>query len=398
MIDGLDDRVTAKPLPFLRRLGGSDESLMQVWRQVSKQIPWVFLIIVALPTVVTAIYMFLIAAPLYVSESNFVVRTHSQGGPSAFGAVLASVGVNLGASASDAYEINEYMMSRSAVQDLASHQDLRNVLNRPESDFIARYPRFYENDSFENLFKSYPRFVSVSYDSTTGISTLSVSAFRADDAYKIADALLAGAEKLLNQLNERAADDGIEQAWVQVQTAQKRAVAVELALTNFRTREKLIDPTQASAAGTSIVNELNTQLATMQAQRNSLAALAPQSPALPDLDQRIQSLQAEQQLQRAKIAGESNSLAPLIGEYERLLLDRDYAARSLETADSVLEQAQIDARKKQTYLERVAGPNIPDQAEMPRRTRSVLIVFISALVTYTIIMLVIAGLREHRQL
>src|SRR6202000_2932724 len=110
----------------------------------------------------------------------------------------------------------------------------------------------------------------------------------------------------INQLNQRATDDAVEQTWIQVASAQKRAIAAELALTNFRTHKQLIDPNLSSVAGTAIVNELNTQLATMQAQYDSLVRLAPQSPALPDLEQRIRSLQAEQDRQRAKVGGARN--------------------------------------------------------------------------------------------
>ena len=38
-----------------------------------------------------------------------------------------------------------------------------------------------------------------------------------------------------------------------------------------------------------------------------------------------------------------------------------------------------------------------DRAERPQRAYSVLIVFVSALIAYATIMLVMAGLREHRQ-
>jgi capsular polysaccharide transport system permease protein len=138
-------------------------------------------------------------------------------------------------------------------------------------------------------------------------------------------------------------------------------------------------------------------LITLQAQRDSLAALAPQSPELVALGEKIRALQAQRSQENIRVAGESDSLAPKIGEYERLSLDRDYAARSLANADSALEQARIDARKKQVYLERIVEPDYPDQAELPQRFMTVGLVFITALVAYAIIMLVGAGLREHRQ-
>jgi capsular polysaccharide transport system permease protein len=384
-------------VPFLERKAFKEEVLTSSVRAAAQRAPWGFLIIVILPTLLAALYMFLIASPIYVSETRFVVRSPSQGGPSAFGSALGSVGVDLGAGVTSAYEVDDYMMSRDAVANLVVYDNLRDFLDRPEADFVARFPRPFESGSFENLYKAYPRFASVGYDSTSGINTLKVEAFRPGDAQAVAKALLAAGEKLVNQLNRRAMSDVVEQAQMQVTEAQQRAEQAEIALTAFRTREKLIDPTRTSAANSDIVSQLDAQLITLQAQRDSLAALAPQSPELVALGEKIRALQAQRSQENIRVAGESDSLAPKIGEYERLSLDRDYAARSLANADSALEQARIDARKKQVYLERIVEPDYPDQAELPQRFMTVGLVFITALVAYAIIMLVGAGLREHRQ-
>ena len=384
--------------PFLRRITSAEVDPASLWRTVAEKVPLVFVVMVVVPTVITAFYLYLIAAPIYVSETHFVVRSRAQGGASTLGIVMASMGLDLSAGETDAYEVDEYIMSRDAVADLVAHHNLRAILDRPESDFISRFPRFYQRDSFENLFKSYPRFVDVGYDSTTGINTLKVEVFRPEDARYVADALLTGAENLVNELNRRAETDVVEQAKRQVAEAQARAVQAELALTQFRTREKLIDPTRASAAGTEIVTQLDAQIIALQAQRASLTALAPQSPTLPDIDEKIRALQDQRALENTRVVGESDSLAPKIGEYERLVLERDFAGKELATADEALALAQIDVRKKQVYLERVVEPDEPDQAELPDRGKILGVVFASALIAYAITMLVVAGLREHKQI
>lgn len=385
-------------VPLSHEVSGADRTASDFWRAAWQRMPRVFMCMVIVPTVLAAIYMFLIAAPIYVSETHFVVRSRSEQGPSPFGVVLASVGVDLSAGATDAYEVDEYMMSRDAVSDLVLNHELRAILARPEADLLTRFPRFFERDNFENLYTSYKRFVTVSYDSSTGLNTLRVEAFRPGDAHDIATALLADGEQLVNQLNRRAVNDVVEQAHIQVAEAQERALRAEVALTDFRSREKLIDPTRTSAAGSEIVSQLDAAVIALQAERNSIAAMAPQSPELPALDQKILAFEEQRDEERMRVAGESNSLAPEIGEYERLMLDRDYAAKSLAAAFASLEQAQIDARKKEVYLERVVEPDFPDKAELPERLGTVALVFASAFIAYATIMLVVAGLREHRQI
>jgi capsular polysaccharide transport system permease protein len=357
-----------------------------------------FAVMVVLPSALAALYYLLIAAPLYVSEASFVVRARSQpAGPAALGLALQSFGVDVGSGATDAFEVHDYMLSRDAVSDLQKRLDLRALFARPEADFLERFPRPFESTTFEGLFKGYKRFVTVGYNPTTGVSTLRVEAFRPQDANVVATALLDGGEALVNRLNVRAAGDAVAEAQREVLEAQTRSIEAEKALTAFRNREKLIDPSRSSAAGLDLVAGLETQLATLRAERASQAALTPQGAQLPILDKRIAAFEAQIADERARVAGQADSLAPKIGEYERLTLERDFADKALASADAELEGARVDARRKQLYLERVVYPNTPDKALAPQRLRSIVLVVVSSLIAWAALVLVLAGLREHRQ-
>jgi capsular polysaccharide transport system permease protein len=364
------------------------------------RIPWLFVIIVAVPTVIAAIYYLLIASPMYVSEARFVVHERSEGAP-ALGSVLQSVGqsfgVSFGESATEAFEVQDYMKSRDAVADLSRTDRLRALVARPEGDFWARFPKPFENPSLENLHRAYQRFVTVGYDSQTGISTLRVTAFRPTDAQNLANALLADGEALVNRLNERAMADAVSQAQRQVIEAERLSVDRQTILTNFRNRERMIDPERSAAEDLGLVGKLEAELATMRADRAGLAASAPESPQLPILDRRIAAFAVQLEGERSRIAGQSDSLAPTVGEYEELTLQRDMAVKTLEVAVASLESARIDARRKQLYLEPVVSPNLPDKATRPRRLLNVLTVLLTTFVAYAILSLIIAGLREHRQ-
>lgn len=363
----------------------------------SKRVPWLFVVVVAIPTLAAALYYLFIAAPLYVSEARFVVRSKEQSQPAALGSLLSSVGVSVSDSQTDAFEVHEYMVSRDAVAALSRTHGLRALLARPEADFLMRFPRPFERDSFENLFENYQRFVVVGYDSQTGISTLRVEAFRPGDAQTLANALLDGGEVLINRLNDRSMADAVAQAERQVFEAEARVVSAESSLTAFRNRERLIDPDRSSLAGLDLLGKLEAQLATMRAERAGLAASAPESPQLPVLDRRITAFSVQLEAERSRTAGENDSLAPKVGDYERLTLERDLGVKTLEIAVANLEQSRVEARRKQLYLERVVSPDRPDKAEQPKRWRTLLTVLIASLVAYGTLSLIIAGLREHRQ-
>jgi capsular polysaccharide transport system permease protein len=359
--------------------------------------PWLFIVVVAMPTFLAAVYYLLIAAPIYVSEAQFVVRSPSHPAPLALGSVLQTVGLGGGAAETDAYEVHEYMLSRDAVRDLARYHHLRALLDRPEADFLARFPRPFEHPSFENLFFNYKRFVTVGYDGNTGISTLRVEGFRPQDAHEIAEALLEAGEGVVNRLNDRAVDDAVAQARRQVTEAETQSLKAQAALTAFRNRERMIDPDKSSVADLELMGKLESELANMRAERAGLAASAPNSPQLPSLDKRIAAFQAQVDAERLHSAGADSSLAPKIGEYEQLALERDLSVKTLGVAIASLETARIEARRKQLYLERVVTPNVPDKAERPLRWLAVLMVAVSSLALYAMIALVGAGLREHQQ-
>ncbi len=354
-----------------------------------------FMAMVVLPVTLAAIYNLLIASPIYVSEAKFIVRAPNEPQPGALSTVLQGAGIAAGTT--DAYAVHDYMTSRDAVADLDRRRPLRTIFGRQGSDFLQRFPRPFERDSNEHLYRAYKRFVTVGYDSTTGVSTLRVEAFDAADARAVATALLDGGERVINQLNDQAERDTLDRASREVVQARLRVAEIQKQLTGFRSRERVIDPMRSSSANLDLVTRLSGELATLRAERAGLAAAAPQSPQLPLLDDRIRAYEREIERERVKAAGESNSLAPKISQYERLVLERDFAGETLTASMKALETARIDAARKRLYLQRVVQPNLADTPMEPRRWRSLLIVALTALVAYGALMLIRTGLREYRQ-
>ena len=56
------------------------------------------------------------------------------------------------------------------------------------------------------------RFVEIKVDSESGIATLSVRAFVAEDSHRLASAMMRDAEALVNRLNGRLFDDALRLA------------------------------------------------------------------------------------------------------------------------------------------------------------------------------------------
>lgn len=364
-------------------------------RRWQHRVPWALLAVVVAPTALTAIYYMLIASPQYVSEAHFIVRSAEQKQPSSMGIMLQGVG--LSAAQGDAFAVQEYMTSRDATAELTKTSNLVAALSRSGADILSRFPRPWEKSTNESLHNNFQRFLTVGYDSATGISTVRVSAFSPADAQRLNKALLTGGENLINRLNERSSASAVRDAERNLVDAQEHLAQAQSRVTQFRNREGLLDPQARARENAEVVAGLATRLAELRAEKTQLASSAPQSPRITALDNSISALQAEIARERAAMAGSASSLAPIIGTYEALRLDVELADRGLAAARATLETARQDARRQQLYLEQVVVPNLPDQATEPKRLRAIILALITTLILYGLGWLVVAGVREHKQ-
>ncbi|WP_029414911.1 chain-length determining protein [Brevundimonas bacteroides] len=360
-----------------------------------RRIPVAALIVVVLPTLLATIYFLLIASPRYVSETQFIVRQAGQSTPSTIGVALQGIGI--APTQTDAFAVHEYINSRDALRELSRRYDLPAILGPRGADAFSRWPRPWEDRSNEGLYEGFQRFVTVGYDSTTGISTLRVEAFRARDAQALTEALLTGGEQLVNRMNERSSADAVAQAQQAREEARARLTGAQQQLTAFRNREQILDPQLVARESSQLIGGLQAQVAGLRAERAQVAAEAPNSPQLPTFDARIRAYEAQIAAERANMAGNSESLAPMISVYEDLALARELADRELTQATAAVIAAEQEARRQKLYLDRVVAPSLPDEPAEPKRWLAILTVLASSLLVYGIGWLIWAGVREHRQ-
>lgn len=353
------------------------------------------LFFVVLPTLLAAIYFFVIAADLYASEARFIVRSPARTPATGVSGFLQSSGITR--AQDDVYSVQDFATSRDAIAALSSTTNLREIFGRPEADPIARFPNVYDEDNAEDFFRYYKRRVSVQYDTTTGIVKMEVLAFRPEDAQVVALRLLDAAESLVNRLNERARSNAVKNAEIQLKLSEEAVSEAQTKVLQYRTREMMLDPGKSSDAMFDALSKLQEE---QQATRIRIAELsrgARNSPLLGDLRDRLKELDRQIIQQRERLAGGTSSMAPKISEYEQLTLRLELATKEFGSALASLETARADARRQQIYLDRVVSPNLPDRALYPRRFRAVFIVFVTCFLVYSIGALLIAGVREHAQ-
>ena len=353
-------------------------------------------IVVAAPTLLSAAYYGLWAAPRYVSETQFIVR-----GIAGAGAVpgiegfLQALGVVH--STDDSNAVLDYLVSRDAVAALEAALPLRKMYARDEADAPARFPRPFMSDSFERLYWYYNDRVAVYPDTDTGIITIRVQAFRPDDAQAIARQLLTQAEALVNAMNARLEADTVTSAETAVAEATKVVLATQDEITRFRNREIVVDPSQNAVAQLSTITDLSGEVDEVLAQIAQSKRVSPANPAVSALKAKADAIAAQIAAEEKALAGSREAVADKVSAYERLMLLRTLADTSLQAATLSLHSAREDARRQHVFVEEIVAPNLPDEPTEPQRLRAVGTVFAVSMAALAVLWLVSVGVKEHRK-
>ncbi|MFN4096502.1 MAG: lipopolysaccharide biosynthesis protein [Sphingomonas sp.] len=356
-----------------------------------------FILLVVVPTLVAALYLFLIASAQYRSEAQFVVRgLETQSAPASGVGQLLGISASLSPGQQEAQSIREYLRSHDAVRALRGQGiDLVAIYRRPGTDPLSRLwspaPRA------ETLLDFYRDHVDVIYDPDDNITRLSVRAFDPADAQRIARALLALGEKRVNDYNSRLFDASLRVASGESQRAQEELESIQRLLGGFRERERDIDPAATGAGGNRQIEEHQARLDRASALLADMRSkLSPNSPQVRAMATQVAAAAAALNAARARQTGQPEAVAGRLGEYEELRLQQDFAAKRYEAARTRLEQARTRAANEQLFIVAVVEPNLPEKPALPKPFRTTLLILIGLSVAYGIGWMLIAGVREHQ--
>lgn len=352
-----------------------------------------FLFIFAIPTSVSVVYYGLVASDRYVSESKFIVRGVNGGQIGGLSVLLRTFGISR--SNDDTFAIEEYILSRDALNDLSRFVDVTGAYTRDQADFVTRYGTTFGENTFESLYSYFIDQIRVVRDVETGITTLSVSAYEARDAKDIADGLLKLGEARVNEMNARSRKDALASAIESLQAAEANVLSAQTELTRFRNAEFTVDMKKSVSGNLDVITELHKDLATQQVLLQQLEASSPSNPGIHSQAKRVAAIENQLATEKSKIAGSDDAIATKLGDYEGLLLRKGLADSLYESAVTSLDQARDEARRKQIYLEPIVRPNQPDRPSEPRRLRSIFTVALLTFASYLMIYLLVSGSREH---
>jgi len=349
---------------------------------------------VVIPTFLATLYFGLFASDVYISESQFVVRSPDKPAQTGLGLLLKSSGfANAG---DEIYSAQNYVLSRDALQALNARNDFARAYGNSQVSIFDRYNATGMSGTFEDLYKYYGKKVDVEHDASSSIVTLTVRAYSSRDAHRFNERLLEMAESTVNKLNTRGRQDLIRFAQTEVDEAKRNVQNAALALSAYRNKQGVVDPEKQATIQLQMISKLQDELISTRTQLRELRAFAPQNPQIEVLETRRQGITLEIDEATGLVAGVRGSLSSQAAQYQRLQIDNQFAERQLASAMTSLEEARNEARRKQAYVERIVEPNAPDAPLEPRRLRGIFSTFVLGLAAWGILSMLLAGMLEHK--
>ncbi|MBB2204869.1 capsule biosynthesis protein [Gluconacetobacter takamatsuzukensis] len=350
---------------------------------------------VIVPNILLFLYLTLIATPQYISEAHFMVR-----GEHSMGSMPLSLAMQTGAGESvtsdDTFAVQDYLMSRDAMALLLRNDNLAQVFSRKEGDFLARFPNWYSRQDLESFYKYYKRHIKAQIDSDTSLSVLTVRTFSADDSQRIAKALIAAAEDLVNDINRRQRANLVDAAQREVTETLDQIRDLQTRLASFRNTSAMIDPEKQSVPLISTQYALQSLLTATQMRLDQTRQTSPDSPTIEVYQQQIENLRKELDAASSRLTGDTHSLVPQLTEFDALTIQRQILQQILAAEVTSLQSAKARADHQMVFLEEVTQPDKPDYPTYPP---TIEVMAVSILCCYGIFImgrLLIAGAREHR--
>lgn len=351
-----------------------------------------FIVVVILPTAGAGVYLYTWAADQYASKVGFTVRREES---SSAMEILGGLTSLSSASSSDTDILYEFIQGQKLVRAIDDDLDLRALYSRPEND---PYFRLAPDASIEELVEYWEKMARIYYAPGTGLIEVEIRAFRPDDAKAIAEALFRHSSTMINDLSNIARIDTTRYAKEELDIAVDRLKSARQALTRFRNEKRIVDPSADIQGQTGLITSLQAQLAGALIDLDMLSASTRDSdPRVEQAKRRIEVIERRIEEERRKLGASSGeAYADLVGEFEVLKVDMEFAEKTYFSALSTYDGALSEAGRQSRYLAAYLEPTLAEKPEYPKRLLDMAILALILFGIWTIMVLIYYSLKDRR--
>ena len=321
-----------------------------------------FLYFIALAA--SVVYLWLFTADRFISTAEFKISVQNISGTNMSIPQLALPGLSDMGSVDSQVAIG-YINSADLLLGLEKEFDLVNHYGSPQKDIVFRM----ESDSnLEERLKYYRKRILAHFDKETGMTVITVDTFNAELSRKIAELLLKQTETFINKINQDIADQQMAFVRSEVERSAAKVEELNTELTTLQNQNNFISPNEVISTSLKSVEKMRLDNLKNQAELSSILRDSPNSPRIESLRSRIRSLEELIAIESAKLSGpEQDRLNQLLVRYKMLELKLDFALRLRTGAETMLEKNRVDAVARSRFFTVVQNPYLPEDVGLPRR-------------------------------
>ncbi|WP_139201622.1 sugar transporter [Gemmobacter aquatilis] len=359
-----------------------------------------FLLLVILPFLISAGYLWGVAQDQYASTVGFTVR-REEGATSATELLggLAQIGASSGSSETDI--LYEFIQSQEIIAQIDERIGLSDIYAEhwPADPLFALWP----GATIEDLQWYWGRVVRISYDAGTHLIELNVLAPNAEDAQRIATEIVAASQRMINDLNVQARADTMRYANEDLASSIARLKAAREALSRFRTRTQIVDPQADIQGRMGVLNNLQQQLAQALIENDIvLGTTQDDDPRREQAARRIQVIRDRITAERQTFATSDDNgtvgenYPELLAAFEGLAVDLQFAEETYRASLAALDVARANASRQTMYLAPYVKPTLPQVAEYPQRFVMIGLIGMFLALAWSIMALIYYSVRDRR--
>ncbi|WP_417462893.1 hypothetical protein [Kordiimonas sp.] len=341
------------------------------------------------------LYYMLIAADRYAPEAKVYVKSVKEQGGDGMSALSMLTGTSSGTS--DMALLQNYLRSHDLLTILDERLDLRGHYTSDLTDF---YSGLGSGASEEDFLDYYRKHVMLELDPLSGILSVRAQGFSREFSLALTKEMLVEGEAFINKVGQEIATQEIkfvehelDRAKADVQLAQRELLA-------FQSKYQTLSPQAEGQAFQQVMTSLRSRLVQLRAEEKVLKSyLNENASEVVAVRARIDAIEEQLASEQGKLTVNSTD-EKTIGEvnldYQELELKLKFATEIYKIAFATLEKTKVDAYRKLKHLVVVQRPTMPEEASFPRRGYILLTIFVVLTLTYGIAALVVATVREHR--
>lgn len=378
-----------------------------------------FILLFLLPTIAVSIYFGLIATEQYATETRFSLKA---GETSVLDSISGLAGIPASQQAQDSQIIAAYIKSRAMVEDIDKALDFRKLYSKEEADYLSR---FNTTDRIEDMIKYWNKRVDARLETVSGIISVEVRAFSAEESLLISQKIIEFSENLVNRMSERARQASLRQSKEELERAQLNLRKASDAMRNIRNSEGILDASLVADAANKVITVLKIELSSREQEYavriKSISQDAPQmrilSAQMANIKEQIATING-QLTNKAEGAGRETNLGPtetiktgnaaqtnapgqpksLAGSMsilEKFQLDLSLAQQQYAAAATSYESARLDVETQHAYLNAFLLPTLAQKATYPKRWWNWSIIVFPDLLIWLILLGISFLIRDH---